>query len=373
MKIFKALCFIWLSMILISCGGGGGQSIDKIVPVDTPVTPPVGLAVAGFNQLLDITWKRVDGASSYSIYFASEPNVNKDNYMTLSDGNVISGVASNAFSIAPLENGKTYYLSITAVNLKEESSNSYEVSVTPNYMSILNSEVNDTGQTGCFDGYYNMIDCGDEGALIGGDSSYGRDALMAQIKKLGDGPESFDFTKLDIHGGELPYESTSHSCVKDNVTGLLWEIKKNDEQLHHYQALYSYYSTDKKFIGDLPFFGIKNGGVCEGSDCDTESFINAVNDEIYCGYTDWRVPTVRELNTFNHVRSHSIDNVLYEEGIIRFDIQHEYSNTTWTSTVPFDALKPMFMFYGGRFASMDFFKIHNTRLVRGSYLGANDD
>jgi len=380
LKILGKICSIWLSLLIVSCGGGGGgvgseQSPDKITNIDTAPTPPLDLVAVGFNQLLDITWKAVDGTTSYSIYIASEPNVNKGNYSTLADGKIISGVIGTAFSIAPLDNGKKYYLTITSINSKGESSNSSEVFVIPNYMSILESVVNDTGITGCFDGYNDIIDCEHADALIGGDASYGRDSIISEINKIGNGPEGFDFTKLDINGDELPYEATDHSCVKDNVTGLTWEIKKDDEQLHHHQALYSYYSTDKKFIGEHSFFGIKDGGSCVGSDCDTESFINAVSEEGYCGYTDWRLPSVMELTSFYHVRSHSVDNVLYEEGIIRFDIQYQFSNTTWTSTVNGDSLTditPSIIHYNG-VKSLPFSTIHNTRLVRGSYLGAYDD
>ncbi|PQJ96213.1 hypothetical protein [Chromatium okenii] len=35
------------------------------------------------------------------------------------------------------------------------------------------------------------------------------------------GSNSFDFTKLDAAGNDLPATATDHTCVRDNVTGLI--------------------------------------------------------------------------------------------------------------------------------------------------------
>src|SRR5208283_1399646 len=55
--------------------------------------------------------------------------------------------------------------------------------------------------------------------------------------------------------------------------------------------------------------GTSNGGTCSGTSCDTQSYVNAVNAAALCGYTDWRMPTYRELLTLVHhgVQNPSID------------------------------------------------------------------
>ena len=38
-----------------------------------------------------------------------------------------------------------------------------------------------------------------------------------------------------------------------------------------------------------------NGGSCAGFQCDTYSFLNALNTVALCGFRDWRLPSRREL------------------------------------------------------------------------------
>lgn len=92
------------------------------------------------------------------------------------------------------------------------------------------------------------------------------------------------YTKLKRNGAE---------CVKDNVTGLVWEQKTDDGGLHDKDNTYSWYNPDSKTNGgDV---GGQNGGVCKGSNCDTQSYIQALNSANYCGYSNWRLPTLPEL------------------------------------------------------------------------------
>ena len=61
------------------------------------------------------------------------------------------------------------------------------------------------------------------------DCSHGRDATHNDDW---DGHAGFSFTKLDRNGNPLPAAATSWSCVRDNVTGLTWEVKTNDGGIH---------------------------------------------------------------------------------------------------------------------------------------------
>lgn len=82
-------------------------------------------------------------------------------------------------------------------------------------------------------------------------------------------------------------------CVKDNKTGLTWEVKQHSG-LHSKDNTYSWYSTTNNG-GNA---GKQNGGACSGSGCDTAAFVNAVNSGGgWCGKTDWRLPTRKELKT----------------------------------------------------------------------------
>ncbi|MDU9048045.1 MAG: DUF1566 domain-containing protein [Candidatus Electrothrix sp. Rat3] len=60
------------------------------------------------------------------------------------------------------------------------------------------------------------------------DASYGRDSDPA-TNINDDGHAGFSFTKLAANGTELAADALSWACVKDNVTGLVWEAKATVE------------------------------------------------------------------------------------------------------------------------------------------------
>lgn len=86
------------------------------------------------------------------------------------------------------------------------------------------------------------------------------------------------------------YASTPWKCVSDSATGLVWEVKTTDGGLHDRSNTYTWY--DSAFTANP---GTANGGTCNGSGCDTEKFVAAVNAEQLCGYTNWRKPSISEL------------------------------------------------------------------------------
>jgi len=75
----------------------------------------------------------------------------------------------------------------------------------------------------------------------GQDASYGRDVTQDNDA---DGHAGFSFTKLDSDGSVLPANAVNRSCVRDNVTGLVWEVKSNDGGLRDRSWTYSWYNPD---------------------------------------------------------------------------------------------------------------------------------
>jgi len=92
----------------------------------------------------------------------------------------------------------------------------------------------------------------------------------------------------------LTASTPNWSCVRDNVTGLTWEVKTDDGGLRDKDNTYSWYNPDAASNGGVA--GTQNGGTCNGGiACDTASYVRAVNAQRLCGASDWRLPSRREL------------------------------------------------------------------------------
>ena len=169
---------------------------------------------------------------------------------------------------------------------------------------ISTGALNDTGIDWCADGSTNFLTCPVAG-YPGQDGDLGRDAAAraGTLQKVGAGDAGFDYTKISNSGSELPASATLGSgpndwaCTRDNVTGLIWEVKTADGGLRDRNNTYTWYQPDGPNMGNP---GTQDGGSCVGSTCDTHGFVQAVNGQGLCGATDWRLPAVGELSSIVH-------------------------------------------------------------------------
>ncbi len=156
------------------------------------------------------------------------------------------------------------------------------------------------------------------------DCRYGRDAAAAagQISKTGAGAKGFDYSKIANNGSTLAAgvalgsNPTDWACTKDNITGLTWEVKTTSG-LRDKASTYSWYNSNGATNGGTA--GTAHGGSCSGgSGCDTEKFTADVNTAALCGYTDWRMPTLRELSTLVYAdgSSPSIDTTYFPNTVV---------------------------------------------------------
>lgn len=111
-------------------------------------------------------------------------------------------------------------------------------------------------------------------------------------------PFVFEMTRLNqdgsVNNGD-DYAKHPWDCVRDNQSGLVWEVKKTEPGLQNINNTYSWYDPDQ--ITNGGWAGKANAGVCTGSDCDTASYVKAINEKKLCGFTDWYLPSRYELNT----------------------------------------------------------------------------
>jgi len=142
----------------------------------------------------------------------------------------------------------------------------------------------DTGQDKCYNNS-SEITCPSEG-----EDFYGQDAQYQ-------GPQR-SYTKLKANGVALPDSATIADgwiMTRDNVTGLIWEIKTSKDDTKDYSNphdadnTYTWCDTNSDTNGG-------HQGTC-GDGTDTEDFINALNSTNFGGYNDWRLPTIKELST----------------------------------------------------------------------------
>jgi fibronectin type 3 domain-containing protein len=95
-------------------------------PSATPApAEPIGVTATLGNGLATISWTAVPGATSYNIYWSTAPGVAPGN------GTQIAGVTTASYTLAPLNNGTTYYYVVTAVFAGVESAASTQVSAIP--------------------------------------------------------------------------------------------------------------------------------------------------------------------------------------------------------------------------------------------------
>jgi Protein of unknown function (DUF1566) len=206
--------------------------------------------------------------------------------------------------------------------------------------------VPDTGQRRCYD-YRRQIPC-----PLPGEPYYGQDA---QYKT-----NSRSYTKLADNGTELPDNATEWVMVKDNVTGLIWEVKHNYDNNPNYDdpndADNKYYFNPYNSINVL------------------DSFISVFNLENFGGYSDWRMPTIKELST--------LVNILYADSEPAINTNYfpstnegKYEGKYWSSTdvVTHNFAKWVISFnFGSTFLLDSMVNRVHVRAVRGESLADNN-
>ena len=141
------------------------------------------------------------------------------------------------------------------------------------------------------------------------DCRYGRDVAypIGALTKTSAGAKGFDYSKVTNLGiatadPNVPLGTayTAWGCTLDNITGLMWEVKTaTNTDLRYSGHTYRWYSTDGSTNGGS--VGSPGTNTCNatlpGNLCNTQAFVAAVNAAYLCLYTDWRMPTLRELLT----------------------------------------------------------------------------
>lgn len=106
------------------------------------------------------------------------------------------------------------------------------------------------------------------------------------------------YTKLGPGGETLDAAATAWSCVRDNLTGLVWEAKTGDSGLRGMAHRYAWFSADASRNGGEPGGAGTSescAGTLGGQTCNATHYVDAVNATNLCGASDWRLPSQMEL------------------------------------------------------------------------------
>ena len=274
---------------------------------------------------VDLSWSAASDDLIYNIYVSSDASCDPVSYTNCADGRLYSD-EQPGYMVAGLSIASDYYfwLELESGALRETSSS--PLGLTTNEPQLNDSGIEHGGDyltrennDGCFSDVDALQDC-----EIGRDATHNDDS---------DGHAGFSYTKIDSNGEVLPNYAVDWSCVQDNVTGLIWEVKTNDGGLHDRDDYYTWYdgATGSTDTGGDSCYGYQADDTA--THCNTQAFIDRVNAVGMCGANDWRLPSVEELRSIGDysIDSRGVDNNYFP------NVNSETSNSDrvsfWTSEI----------------------------------------
>lgn len=99
-----------------------------------------------------------------------------------------------------------------------------------------------------------------------------------------DASKQTNYVHLDFKGKKINHNPGLARCVMDKQTGLVWELKTNDDSVHNQEKDYRWGGVGAEKTG-TGFFD------------DWNPLLEQTKKEKLCGFKDWRVPTIDELKS----------------------------------------------------------------------------
>ena len=278
---------------------------------------PTALSATVIGDAVTLSWTGVagaDGSYYYRVWRGSQSDGSDRNLITGASGQPPHPLttAGDRYSDNAAEPATSYYYWLETCN----NNGCSDYSSGSGHVRYFSMRLNDTtirlggnatagNQGGCRSDISLLDEMGDPtGVKPPQDCDHGRDAeaRAGTLDKAGGGVAGFDFTKLASDGTALADQQVAWderfgseaansrwSCVRDNHTGLVWEVKTNDSSIHRASNLYNWGGVSAAGREHSQRQGRYNDG--------WNSLVNGSNSSSFCGRTDWRVPTVKELGS----------------------------------------------------------------------------
>ena len=122
------------------------------------------------------------------------------------------------------------------------------------------------------------------------------------LVKTSSGELLFNLSKISPTGAVLKAQAGQWSCLQENTTGLIWEMKTSDNGLHDQKDSFSWNGSTFASARNAARLA-DNSATCSGyvagdpaTYCNTQAFVARVNAQSLCGASNWRMPTLSELD-----------------------------------------------------------------------------
>jgi len=285
----KFALFVSLSVLLLlsACGGGGGAASPAPVggnPTASIANVSVTEGNTGTTNMVFTVTLSTASASAVSVNYATSDGtaLSASDY-TATTASLTIPAGSTTGTITVIVSADTTYEANETLTVTLSSPTNATLGTATATGTILNDDaggINDTGITKWGNASSNTLTT-TQAAFPVQDADVGRDA-NASLNSASDGRVGFSFTKLDSAGTALAnqaatYGSTPWDCLKDNVTGLMWKR-----------------CSEGQSWSGTTCTGAAATYIWQGALQQAETLNNGSG---FAGYTNWRVPNLKELNS----------------------------------------------------------------------------
>jgi hypothetical protein len=129
--------------------------------------------------------------------------------------------------------------------------------------------------------------------------------LVRLVKISNDGHALLDSASLGIGSKDWACTYAEYKNAGGEIKKVIWEVKTTDGGFRDMKWTHTWFDKNQRWEDNqgIPISGyklgkcLKKGANFESLDCNTEDYTQEVNDNLLCGFNNWRLPTESELTS----------------------------------------------------------------------------